>query len=213
MYRISDLGRRVTLAKVVQAVYTQPMFLINSISTMSNLISYRDKVNDNDASSALKFTYKGISGLGEDGGSIQDIYRYVDPTHIGILDLDSSSNSDPGMSGMLCPMAKLYHDNSFSDYEEPNSWRENWKATKDKFYKGLEQPVKIVNPDKEVNPYKDLRNNIIQNELAINKLECPIMFTDLEIIHNQEIDWSEDSEINNSIFKSVEESVKLKEED
>ena len=76
--------------------------LINNISTMSNLISYRDKVNDNDATSALKFTYKGISGLGEDGASIQDVYRYVDPTHIGILDLDSSSGSDPGMSGMIC---------------------------------------------------------------------------------------------------------------
>lgn len=213
MYRISDLGRRVTLAKVIQAVYTNPMFLISSISTMSNLISYRDKVNDNDASSALKFTYKGISGLGEDGGSIQDIYRYVDPTHIGILDLDSSSNSDPGMSGMICPMTKLYHDNSFSDYEEPNSWRNEWKNIKDKLKEGLEQPITFVNPELETNPYKDLREEVVKAELAINKLECPIMFTDLQIIDNCDIEWEPEETDSSSIFKSVEDSVKLKEED
>ena len=211
IYRISDLGRRVTLAKVIQAVYTQPMFLINSISTMSNLISYRDKVNDNDASSALKFTYKGISGLGEDGGSIQDIYRYVDPTHIGILDLDSSSNSDPGMSGMICPMAKLYHDNSFSDYEEPNSWRDNWKEIRNKFYEGLEKPVKVIDSEKETNPYVGLREEIVNNELAINKLECPIISTDLQVFDHSIVETN--NEDKNSVFKFTEESVKITEDD
>ena len=214
IYRISDLGRRVTLAKVIQAVYTQPMFLINSISTMSNLISYRDKVNDNDASSALKFTYKGISGLGEDGGSIQDIYRYVDPTHIGILDLDSSSNSDPGMSGMICPMTKLYHDNSFSNYEEPNTWRENWQVIKNKLTEGLEKPISIIDPSKETNPYEGLREEIIQHELSINKLECPLISSDIQII-NQDLELEQnESEQSNGIFniRSEEDMIKLKED-
>ena len=45
------------------------------------------------------------------------------PSHLARVDLDTSSATDPGLSGMLCPLADLY-DNSFSDYEEPNSWRE-----------------------------------------------------------------------------------------
>ena len=85
IYRISDQGSRVTLRKVIQAIYTQPMYILNNISTMSNLVAYRDMVNDNDATVALKYTYKGISGLGEDGASVQPIYRYVDPSHVGIL--------------------------------------------------------------------------------------------------------------------------------
>lgn len=173
MYRVSDLGRRVTLAKVIQAVYTQPMMLINSISTMSNLISYRDKVNDNDATTALKFTYKGISGLGEDGASIQDIYRYVDPTHIGILDLDTSSGSDPGMSGMICPMTNIRDDHSFTEYNEPNSWRESWQPIKDQFLNGAICPVNFTVPEPKMS-YYDLRDQIIEEELELHRIICPL---------------------------------------
>lgn len=173
MYRISDLGRRVTLAKVVQAVYTQPMMLINSISTMSNLISYRDKVNDNDATTALKFTYKGISGLGEDGASIQDTYRFVDPTHIGILDLDTSSGSDPGMSGMICPMTNIREDHSFTEYSEPNAWRDSWKPIKDQFMNGATCPINFTVPEPEKS-YYELRDQIVESELQLHKIICPV---------------------------------------
>lgn len=176
MYRIADLGRRVTLAKVVQAVYTNPMMLINNISTMSNLVAYRERVNDNDAMGALKYTYKGISGLGEDGASIQDIYRYVDPTHIGILDLDSSSGSDPGMSGMICPMAKLYGDHSFSDYQEPNTWKETWKPIENKLKEGLQCPVRFINEQPPVS-YYDIRDKIVDEDLQLNRVTCPIRST------------------------------------
>ena len=62
IHRISDMGNRVTLKKVIQAVYTARMFLISGISgaTMSNLVSYRDLVNDLDSMTALSYTYKGI---------------------------------------------------------------------------------------------------------------------------------------------------------
>ena len=44
------------------------------------------------------------------------------------FDLDSSSASDPGLSGIICPMAKVYN-GSFSDYEEPNGWEDFYKDT------------------------------------------------------------------------------------
>lgn len=172
IYRISDMGSRVTLKKIVQAIYTNPLYILNNISTMSNLVAYRDMVNDNDAIVALKYTYKGISGLGEDGSSVQPIYRYVDPSHIGIIDLDSSSGSDPGMSGMICPMAKLYN-NSFSEYYEPVTWKESYKPIDEKYMENKISPVDFEKPLEEFD-YAKLRDKIIQEELELNRVICPV---------------------------------------
>ena len=177
IHRISDMGNRVTLKKVIQAVYTAPMFLISGISgaTMSNLVSYRDLVNDLDSMTALSYTYKGISGLGEDGSSIQPVYRYVDPSHIGILDMDASSASDPGMSGMICPMAKLYgNDSSFSDYQEPNEWRNNYFPIEAKYKEGTRKPL-TFDKEPEGYDYLGMREKIVQEELDINRIRCPII--------------------------------------
>ena len=176
IHRISDMGNRVTLKKVIQAVYTAPMFLISGISgaTMSNLVSYRDLVNDLDSMTALSYTYKGISGLGEDGSSIQPVYRYVDPSHIGILDMDASSASDPGMSGMICPMAKLYgNDSSFSDYQEPNEWRNNYFPIEAKYKEGTRKPL-TFDKEPEGYDYLGMREKIVKEELYINRIRCPI---------------------------------------
>lgn len=173
LYRISDMGSRVTLKKVIQAIYTQPMYILNTISTMSNLVAYRDMVNDNDATVALKYTYKGISGLGEDGAAVQPIYRYIDPSHVGILDLDASSSSDPGMSGILCPMAKLYNGRSLSEYEEPDTWNENYAPIKEEYKAGKTNPISFDRPPEQFD-YYGLRDQIVQEELELNKIICPV---------------------------------------
>lgn len=175
IHRISDLGKKVTLKSVINAVYTNPMFLIKEIVGMDNLVDYVDMVNDNDATTALKFTYKGISGLGEKGASVQPIYRHVDPSHIGILDLDVSSTSDPGMSGMICPMTPIYNGN-FSVYDEPNNWEVQ--------YGYIQQQYLNRNPNAQ-SPFADgfvqtsydpiaNRQKIIDESLALDKVECPI---------------------------------------
>ena len=102
--------------------FTYPDFLIKAM-TRDSLINCTGMVNDLDVFSSLKFTYKGVSGLGESASSIPRQYRQVHPSHIGRLDLNAVSTSDPGLTGMLCPMAELY-DGSFSDVSEPNTWRE-----------------------------------------------------------------------------------------
>ena len=38
--------------------------------------------------------------------------------------MDSSSHTDPGMSGTICPLADIKN-NSFSDFMEPNTWRQD----------------------------------------------------------------------------------------
>lgn len=181
IHRISDLGTKVTLNKVRQAIYTTPMFVLNSISTMANLVGYRDMVNDYDALVALKYTYKGISGLGEDGASVQPIYRYVDPSHVGILDLDASSASDPGMTGMINPMTKLYgKDKSFSEFEEPNEWRDKYLPIQENYNASIRSdtiinPVSFNNQEDLYKKFEPRREQIVQEELEINKIICPLV--------------------------------------
>ena len=156
--------------------------LLHIYSNNNNLIFLTtDEIN------ALKYTYKGISGLGEDGASVQPIYRYVDPTHVGILDLDASSNSDPGMSGMICPYTKIYN-HSFSDYKEPDTWREQYqdvyKAYDERRKAGKKSPFIITNEETNKIPYEKFRKKIEEEELELHRLSYPIVRSD-----NPNIPW------------------------
>ena len=178
--RVSESGKRVTLHSVISAIRIDPMYIINIIIKQSNLVSYRDMVNDNDATVALKYTYKGISGLGEDGTSIQRNYRYVDPSHAGILDLDASSASDPGMSGIMCPMGQMYENAScFTQYKEPDFWDEKYRpyqyAWKQELNPEVIQPI-VYDPNRTVPgfDYKALRDMVVEQSLQIDRIKCPV---------------------------------------
>lgn len=120
IYRISDKGDKADLGTIRKAIQIPPMYLINAI-TKCQLVNYKDCVNDLDAITALKYTYKGISGIGEKSNAISSAYRSIHPSHLGRVDIDSSSNSDPGISGTICPLVTL-HDGHFDEYEEPSTW-------------------------------------------------------------------------------------------
>lgn len=178
--RASDMGKRVTLHSVIKYINTQPMHLINQIINMDNLVDYRDFVNDNDGCTVTRGTYKGISGLGENGAAVQKLYKYVDPAHAGIMDLDASTESDPGMSGLVCPMTKLYKDNYFSDYQEPNYWEEQTKPLQTNFFhtdKPNLKPAITIDPN-TIPSYMELREKVIQESLDIDRPICPIYSLD-----------------------------------
>jgi len=190
LHRISDAGKRVTLNSVIKAIRIDPMYVVNNAINMSNLVQYVDLVNDDDAFLALKCTYKGISGLGEDGSSIARNYRYVDPTHAGILDLDASGASDPGMSGIICPMAPM-RNNSFTDYQEPNYWEGKYKQLQTDWFKRkqVQSPFDIIDSDKAASvlkqDYESLRKEVVEETLNIDKIICPFYN-----IHDPSIDYS-----------------------
>ena len=173
VHRISDLGKKVRMKNIISAISTNPMYIISTIIGMSNLISYVDMVNDNDATSALKCTYKGISGLGEEG-SVQDVYRFVDPSSIGILDPDTSSASDPGMSGMICPMTDIYG-NAFTDYQEPNTWDDTINKLNGEFMQvyNIVVPLQFNNPIDFVQ-YDYIKDQIVKENINVGRLVCPI---------------------------------------
>lgn len=178
--RATDMGRKVTLNAVRRAVRIHPMYIINRIINKNNLIAYRDMVNDNDATVALKWTFKGISGLGENGTNIQQVYRYVDPSHAKILDMDSSTTSDPGMTGTICPMAKVYEGNSFSEYKEPNFWESEMgplqQQCQETFFGGgidiVENTGEIEKPDPQ-----EGRRRVFNETIRIDTPVCPLVST------------------------------------
>ena len=163
--RISDKGNKVTLAEIERAINTYPDFLIKKITT-DQLVNYRNSVNDLDSISALKYTFKGLSGIGEGGTAIPTQYRQVHKSHLGRLDLTSVSSSDPGLSGMLCPMVDIY-DGSFSQNPEPNNWRETVNNFLDNYREmvGMHQALMIkvdlgVANDHDISRLESIRESI-----------------------------------------------------
>ena len=56
-------------------------------------------------------------------------YRYLDPSMVGVLDLNVSSNSDIGMSGSFVPWAKLYDGFFFTPEHQPCENRFNMEKS------------------------------------------------------------------------------------
>ena len=185
IHRISDLGKKVKLKNIVAAIRTKPEYVITQVILMSNLVSYVDLVNDNDAIQALKYSYKGIAGLGEDNTMVQPIYRFVDPSHIGIVDLDTSSVSDPGMSGMLCPTVQLY-DNFFTQFEETNSWDEEYLKRLEKYQKEHKMVNPIVTDAPPEFDYEYIKEYNIRKSLGQEKI-CPIIDLSCNIDYSKQI--------------------------
>lgn len=146
IYRLSDMGSKVDCRSIKRALLIDPMHLISEI-TKSSLVNFRDMMTDNDSYLALKYTYKGVSGIGESGSAaIPDVYKYIHVTHLGIVDLDSSSPSDPGVSGCIVPLLKLYDNNYFTNFpSEPCTWRDELLKLRDNYIKtvGLKQVLEF----------------------------------------------------------------------
>lgn len=148
IYRLSDINKRVTIDSVRKSVVKRPTYLLDEI-VKCRLVNYRGLVNDLDSLIALKYTYKGISGMGDKSvKAVPQIYRSVQPTDAGRLDIDSSPKSDPGMGGIICPLTKIY-DGSFSEYQEPNYWEKEFSELMNN-YKSLVSLKEIVTFKQEV---------------------------------------------------------------
>lgn len=82
----------------------------------SPLLRYDDMVNDMDLINSLRVSSKGPSALGEKSGkSINMKYKDIHPSQVGRIDLNFTSSSSPGVTGMLVPFVEmdgLYFDSS-----------------------------------------------------------------------------------------------------
>lgn len=136
--------KNIQVNQIEKRIHTFPDYLLKAISK-DRTINNRSSVNDLDSFTAIKWTFKGIQGLGEAKDSaVPDIYRQAHPSHLGRIDLDSSSNGEPGLSGMICPLVKTT-DNYFSDFSEPNLWREEVRCLLRQYkkIKGTKEIIKM----------------------------------------------------------------------
>ena len=192
IYRVADHNAKISCMSIKRAIRTDPMYLLNTISK-SNLVNYRNMVSDMDSMLALKFTYKGIAGLGEnDNNSIPEINRHTHPSHLGRLDLDNSSDTNPGITGTISPFTTIY-DGYFSDYQEPNTWEEKFLQTLDA-YKHATGIVEANSLKEELGILKEEQKVVAEEVVAAmrqlitpylyaneGELYSPIIFREVEI--------------------------------
>lgn len=202
--RISDNAERADLNTMKKALQIPPMYFINAI-TKCQLVNYKNCVNDLDSIIALKYTYKGISGIGEKQNAISSAYRSVHPSHLGRVDIDSSSNSDPGVSGTICPLANIYEDH-FSKYSEVSEWRSRINIILDKYraMKSKKNMYTLINSVTEKN--HDQTADIVRQDcieaawnILQNQLSCIAGYKDsspvcIDILGDGSFIFSEESE-------------------
>ncbi len=173
IYRISDEGRHVTMKQLKAAIYTQPDYIITSL-THAKVASFSDLVNDGDGVEALSYTFKGISGLGEEG-QVQDSYRRIHPSHLKRFDLDSSSASDPGLTGILCPYGDIEKNGLFSNIEEPNYWEKEYMEMVDRYNKLVGMKEVITFEKKLGFEFDHIKDDILQESISnIRKMIIPV---------------------------------------
>lgn len=94
--------------------------VVAGMRNLNDLIKTDDIVNDMDFIQNLSFSNKGPNSLGDGNSKMIAVkYRYLDPSMVGVLDLNVSSNSDIGMSGSFVPFAKLYDGFFFTPENQP----------------------------------------------------------------------------------------------
>lgn len=189
IYRVADMGKKASIMSIRKAIRTDPNYLLVAI-TKSKMVSYRNMVSDMDSMQALKYTYKGVSGLGEgSNNSIPDIYRSIHPSHIGRVDLDASSDGNPGITGTLCPYAPNY-DGFFQEYQEPNTWEQEFLNTMDEYKKALKLKDAMIFEEKILGTDKSEDIAVASEVIAtMQQIIKPKIFADQgEIIALEEIE-------------------------
>src|SRR5699024_12572257 len=90
---------------------------------------------------------------------------------LGRIDMDAASSTDPGMSGTICPLADIKN-HSFSDFMEPNSWREETDQMIRDYMKmrGLKQMITYQKEELGLHTSDEKENNLDESINNIEKL-------------------------------------------
>ena len=126
--------------------------ILSGTKNISDVVKSDDIVNDMSFLQDLAYSSKGPNSLGENSSKmISAKYRYLHPSQLGILDLNVSSNSDPGMSGSFVPFVKLYDRFYFNPEQEPC----------DAEYNALKELHECLKSDKAlIKQFPQLKDNI-----------------------------------------------------
>lgn len=178
IYRLSDAGNKVTIDSIRKVLLIRPTKFIEDICKC-NLVNYKNSVNDLDGIIATKYSFKDTTTGDKDAGGKSGIvplpYKMVHPSHLGRVDIDSSPKSDPGMSGVICPLTQLY-DGSFSVYTEPNEWRYQYSEIIDRYRSmvGMKEVIEFKRDMLNIPDAEHQLESVIESIDIISKLISPI---------------------------------------
>lgn len=129
--------------------------ILSGMKNISDVVKSDDIVNDMSFLQELAYSSKGPNSLGETSSKmISAKYRYLHPSQMGILDLNVSSNSDPGMSGSFVPFVKLYDGFFFNPNPDPC----------DAEYNGLKELYEYIKGNKELlKQFPELKDGVINS--------------------------------------------------
>lgn len=95
--------------------------IMSGMRCLNDIVKSDDIVNDMTFLMDIAFTFKGYQSMGEKSGKrIANKYKDIDKSFMGRIDPNSTSNSDPGMSGHFTPFLQLYDRFFFSPNEDPH---------------------------------------------------------------------------------------------
>lgn len=158
-----------TADKLFKSLNIKHDYILESLKG-NNLVPYKNNVNDDDIFSVLKYTFKGVSGIGENKASAVPVkYRLANPSHIGKVDCDTSPAGDPGMTGLLVPYAEIGVGNYLAEYKEPCSWKEVQEQMMDD-YRRITSMVSVFQTKEELLGTKCGRELLEPLEEAIKQL-------------------------------------------
>lgn len=101
--------------------------VVAGMRNLNDLIKTDDLVNDMDFLQQIGYSAKGFQSNSSDNSKmLATKYRYLDPSMVGKLDINVSSNSDVGTSGMFTPFVKTYNGYYFVPDAEPCQARYNF---------------------------------------------------------------------------------------
>ena len=164
--------------------------VVAGMRNLNDLVKTDDIVNDMDFIQSLSFSNKGPNSLGDGNSKMIAVkYRYIDPSMVGVLDLNVSSNSDIGMSGSFVPFVNLYDGYFFTPDHQPCQNRYRFESELNSLgfrsfpypVNGFEDYIKILeNGDKFKELLKPERIEIVektQDEIRVKrkKIEVPIV--------------------------------------
>lgn len=117
--------------------------VVAGMRNLNDVVKTDDIVNDMSFLQDIAFSAKGPNSLGEGNNKkIAVKYRYLDPSMIGVLDLNVSSNSDIGMTGSFTPFVELYDGFFFTPEKQPCQNRYLFeKALNDEGFRLFPAPV------------------------------------------------------------------------
>jgi hypothetical protein len=111
---------RERLSKLLNTITHDTLMKATNGKDSYDLFKY-DRFNDFTAGELSRYTFKGNGGIPGNKHKTSTEQREIHPSHIGIIDLNVTSASNPGLTGNLCANVKLYNGGRLSAKKDPDA--------------------------------------------------------------------------------------------